>query len=119
MRLSIENRPIELPDKDVKEFLSTYTTTIGKTYYPGIKHSNKYFTAGTRIYQCIKLHVLILYHFGRYLRIRYDQQPHGKPTNSDNNINQNTDKTPTPTNKNNNEIPDVTPTPVTHNTKII
>ena len=57
MRLSIENRPIELPDKDVKEFLSTYTATIGKTYYPGIKHSNKYFTAGTRIYQCIKLHM--------------------------------------------------------------
>lgn len=60
-----------------------------------------------------------LYHPGRYLRIKYDQQPHDKPTNSDNNINQNTDKTPTRTNKNNNQIPDVTPTPVTHDTTII
>ena len=48
-QISIENIPIELPDKEVKEFLSTCTTTIGKTYYPGIKHSNKYFTTGTRV----------------------------------------------------------------------
>ena len=102
-RISIENIPIELPDKEVKEFLSTYTKIIGKTYYPGIKHSNKYFTTGTRVYQCIKLTQHIprnVYHFERYLRIRYDQQPHNKPTNIDNNANQNTNKTPTQTNKN-------------------
>ena len=91
-RISIENIPIELPDKEVKEFLSIYTTTIGKTYYPGIKHTNKYFTTGTRVYQCIKLTQHIprhVHHFGRYLRIRYDQQPHDKPTNNHNNTNQN------------------------------
>ena len=88
--ISIENIPIELPDKEVKEFLSIYTTTIGKTYYPGIKHTN--FTTGTRVYQCIKLNQHIsrhVHHFGRYLRIRYDQQPHDKPTNNHNNTNQN------------------------------
>ena len=50
IQLSIENIPIELPDKEVKEFLSTYTMTIGKTHYSGIKHSNKFFPSGTRVY---------------------------------------------------------------------
>ena len=97
IRVSIENMLTELPDKEVKEFVSTYTTTIGKTYYPGIKHTNKYFTTGKRVYQCIKLTQNIsrhLHHFGRYLRIRYDQQPHDKLTTIDNNTNENTDKTP-------------------------
>ena len=49
-RISIENIPIELPDKDVKFFLSEHTKPIGKTYYPGIKHRNKYYTTGTRVY---------------------------------------------------------------------
>ena len=48
--MSIENVPIELPDKEVKTLLSQYTTGTGKTYYPGIKHENKYFTFGTRVY---------------------------------------------------------------------
>ena len=35
IHISIENIPIELPDDEVKNFLSTYTTTRkGKTYYP-------------------------------------------------------------------------------------
>ena len=87
IRISIENIPIELPDCEVKEFLSTYTKIIGKTCYPGIKHSNKYFTTGTRIYQCIKINHHIprrIFHFGRYLRIRYDEQPQDTPHNNDN-----------------------------------
>ena len=36
-RISIENLPIELPDKEVKTFLSKYVTLFGKTYYPGTK----------------------------------------------------------------------------------
>ena len=44
IRISIENIPIELPDREVKTFLSEYATPIGKTYYPGITHYNKYFT---------------------------------------------------------------------------
>ena len=90
IQLSIENIPIELPDKEVKEFLSTYTTTIGKTHYPGIKHSNKFFTSGTRVYQCIKLTQHIprhLHHFGRYLRICYNDQPQDKPTITTNTTN--------------------------------
>ena len=79
IHISIENIPIELPDDEVKNFLSTYTTTRkGKTYYPGIKHSNKFITNGTRIYQCIKINQHIprrIFYFGRYLRIRYDEQP--------------------------------------------
>ena len=37
IRIWIENLPIELPDKEVKTFLSKYTTPVGKTYYPGTK----------------------------------------------------------------------------------
>ena len=79
IHISIENIPIELPDDEVKIFLSTYTKTIkGKTYYPGIKHSNNFITTGTRIYQCIKINHHIprrIFYFGRYLRIRYNEQP--------------------------------------------
>lgn len=52
-------------------------------HLPGIKHNNKYFTAETRIYQCINLQEDILRHInklGRYLRIRYHSQPTTKPT---------------------------------------
>ena len=55
IRISIENLPIELPDKEVKNFLSKYTTIIGTKYFTGQKHNNKYYTTGTRVYQCIKL----------------------------------------------------------------
>ena len=77
-RISIENLPIELPDKEVKAFLSKYATLFGKTYYPGTKFQNKYFTTGTRIYQYTSLSKHIPRHineFGRYLQIRYDEQP--------------------------------------------
>ena len=77
-RISIENLPIELPDKEVKNFLSEYATLFGKTYYPGTKFQNKYITTGTRIYQYTTISKNIpkhLYKFGRYLRIRYDEQP--------------------------------------------
>ena len=91
IRISIENLPIELPDKKVKTFLSEYTTPVGKTYYPGIKHNNKFFTTGTRVYQCVRLTKHIpkhVYQFGRYLRIRYDDQPKEQP------IQQNSPDTP-------------------------
>ena len=76
-RISIENLPIELQDKEVKTFLSEYVTLIGKTNYPGIKSQNKYFTTGTRIYQCTTILKHIpkhIHYFGRYLRIRYNEQ---------------------------------------------
>ena len=44
---------IELPDREVKKFLSQYKIVVGKTYYPGIPHKNKYYTTGTRLYQCM------------------------------------------------------------------
>ena len=74
IRISIENIPIELPDKEVKTFLSEYITITGKTYYPGKRYHNKHFTIGTRVYQGIKLQNHLprhLYQFGRYLRIRF------------------------------------------------
>ena len=74
-RISIENLPTRLPDKQVKTFLSQYTTLFGKTYYPGTKHQNKYYTTGTRVYQYIDLKEHIpkhIYYFGRYLHICYD-----------------------------------------------
>lgn len=89
--ISIENIPIELQGKEVKTFLSTYTIPIGKTYYPRTKHYNKYFTTEARAYQCIKLNQHIprhINHFGRYLRIWYDEQPKDKPNDADTNINQ-------------------------------
>ena len=58
--------------------MSKYATLFGKTYYPGTKFQNKYFTTGTRIYQYTSLSKLIPRHineFGRYLQIRYDEQP--------------------------------------------
>lgn len=100
--ISIEYIPIELPDKKVKTFLSTYATPIGKTNYPGTKHYNKYFTAGTRVHQCIELNQHTsrqIYHFGRHLRICYDKQPKDNPNNTNTNSNQNSDHIPVPTNK--------------------
>lgn len=97
--ISVENLPVELPDKEVKTFLSNCATLIGKTYYPGIKHQNKYYTTGTRVYQCTKLTQHIpkhIYHFERYLRICYDDQPKDNPNNIDTNTN-NPDDTPVPT----------------------
>ena len=86
IRISIENLPIELPDKEVKTFLSKYTTPVGKTYYPGVKHQKKYFPTETRVYEGVNLTQHIpkhVYQFGRYLRIQYDDQPKcGDVTNS-------------------------------------
>ena len=82
IRISVENLPIELPDENVRTFLSQYTTLIGKTYYTGKRNNNKYYTTGTRIYQCTHLKKHIpkhIYEFGRYLRIRYDSQPTNIP----------------------------------------
>ena len=53
--ISLENIPTELPDREVETFLSEYVTVLGKMYYPGIRHNNKYFTIRTRVYQCVKL----------------------------------------------------------------
>ena len=55
IRISIENIPTELPDKEVKSFLSECTKPIRKTYYPCVKHHNKYYTTETRVYQCTDL----------------------------------------------------------------
>ena len=71
-----------------------------KKHYPGIKHENKYLTARTQVYQCIKLLQHISRHickFGRYLRMRYDSQSTNNPTKSCNN-NPNIEKNSTPTN---------------------
>ena len=92
IRISIENLPIELPDKKVKTFLSEYAKPIGNTYYPGIKHHNKYYTTGTRVYQCTELtqHIpRLIQKFGRYLRVCYNDQPKENP-NSDIRYNENT-----------------------------
>ena len=88
IQISMENVPIELPNREVKTFLSEYATPIGKTYYPEITNKNKKFTTGTRVYQCIKLKKDIprhLYEFGKYLRICYDSQAKSNPTLLDNN----------------------------------
>ena len=119
IRISIENLPIELPDTEVKNFLSIHATPIGTTCYTGQKYNNKYYTTGTRVYQCIKLiqhlprHV---YEFGRYLRIRYNTQP--TPTSitaPENNISKNI---PVPANQQTTpEIqPDTTQSTQPHNT---
>ena len=99
IRISIENLPTELPDKEVKTFLSKYITPIGKTYCPGIKYNNKFYTTGTRVYQCARLKQHIpehIYQFGRYLRIRYDDQPEDQQQQQQNipNITEPTDDTP-------------------------
>ena len=78
--ISIEN----LSDREFKKFLSQYTTVVGKTYYPGIRHKNKYYTTGTRVYQCVKIKEHIprhLYKFGRYLTT-YNYKPHTRYSNS-------------------------------------
>ena len=78
IRISIENIPIELPDKEVRTFLSEFITIIGTTYFPGTRFHIKHFTTGTRVYQGIKLQKHLpryLYQFKRHLRIRYDSQP--------------------------------------------
>ena len=97
-RILIENLPIELPDEDVQDFLSACATPIGKTYYTGKRHNNKYYTTGTRVYQCINLQQHLprhIYEFGRYLRIRYNSQPTpASTTTSENNEN-----TPLPDNQ--------------------
>ena len=83
IRISIENLPIELPDEEVRNFLSRYTTPIGKTHYTGKRYNNKYYTTETRVYLCIHLEQHIprhVYEFGRYLRIRYDSQPTTAPS---------------------------------------
>ena len=62
----------------MRTFLSEYLSINGKTYYPGIKCQNKYITTGTRIYQYKDIIQHIprhIYHFGRYLGIRYSEQP--------------------------------------------
>ena len=82
IRISVENLPIELPDENVRRFLSQYVAPIGKTYYTGKRNNNKYYTTGTRIYQCTQLKKHIpkhIYEFGRYSRIRYDSQPTNIP----------------------------------------
>ena len=125
-RISVENLPIELPDEDVKKFLSTYVQPIGKTHYTGKKHHNKYYTTGTRVYQCIHIKQHIprhIYHFGRNLRIRYDSQPPSDSTTktdnntNDKNLDDNMDKTPGP--KTHQQIPETSPIPTIHDTPII
>ena len=96
---SIENLPIELPDKEVKTFLSKYITPIGKTYYPGIKYNNKFYRTRTRVYQCVRLKQHIpkhIYQSGRYLRIRYDDQREDQQQQQQNtpDITEPTDDTP-------------------------
>ena len=84
--ISIENLPTELPDKEVKSFLSQYLTLTGKTYYPGIKCQNKFITTGTRIYQYNNILQHIprhIYYFCRYFQIRYNEQPEHIQTEQD------------------------------------
>ena len=98
IRISIENLSTELPEIEVKNFLLSYATPIGSTYYAGRKHKNKFYTTGARVYQCIKLIQHLprhLYEFGRYLFILYNSQP-----------------TPTPAITSNNSIFENTPAPV-------
>ena len=86
-RISLEYIPIELPDREVKTFLSEYVTILGKTYYPGNRHS-KHFTTGARVYQCIKLQKHLprhLYQFSRYLCICYESWPKSNLTLPDTN----------------------------------
>ena len=83
----------------MKIFLSKYITPVGKTYYPGVKYSNKFYTTGTRVYHCIKLKQHIpkhIYQFSRYLRVRYDDQPEDQQQQQQNlpNITEPTDDTP-------------------------
>ena len=100
-RISLEYIPIELPDREVKTFLSEYVTILGKTYYPGNRHS-KHFTTGARVYQCIKLQKHLprhLYQFSRYLCICYESWPKSNLTLPDTNLLY-TEDTPIPENHN-------------------
>ena len=93
IRISIENIPIELPDKEVKTFLSQYAKPVGKTYYPGQKFQNKFYTTETRVYHCINMIEHLPKHihkFGRYLRICYDSQPNSPTITDGNNKTQDT-----------------------------
>ena len=77
-RISIENILIELPDKQVKTFLSDYATPVGKTYYPRQKFHSKFYATGTRVYHCVRITQHLprhSFHFSRNFRIRYDSQP--------------------------------------------
>ena len=42
IRISVENIHIELPDTEVKTFLSNYATSVGKTHYPEQIFHNKF-----------------------------------------------------------------------------
>ena len=78
IRISIENIPIELQDTKIRTFLSYYETLVGNTYYPGKRYKNTHFITGTRVYSCTTITNHLpkhIYKFGRYLRIRYDNQP--------------------------------------------
>ena len=93
-----------------------------------MKHHNKYYTTGTRVYRCIKLTQHIpknIYHFGRYLRICYDEQPKDNHNSTGANTINYPDHTPVPVNQatpqmhkskipvptlQRKDIPDVTPT---------
>ena len=90
MPIEDENLPIEI-----------YNTSR-KTYYPGLKFQNKFYTTGTRVYHCIKMTEHLprhFYQFGRYLHICYDSQPNFITIKNDNNNSQDTlplEKQPTP-----------------------
>ena len=59
-------------------FLSNYATLFGNTYYPGHSYQNIHYIAGTRVYFCTTItnHLLKhIYKLGRFLCIRYDNQP--------------------------------------------
>ena len=121
IRISMENIPIELQDTKIRTFLSHYVTLVGNTYYPGKRYENTHFITGTRVYFCTTITNHLpkhIYKFGRYLRIRYDneaiqnQQQQNEEIIHDNNININNPES------NNSKIED-THTPKNHDTPII
>ena len=71
-----------------------------------------------RVYQHIPRHI---YHFGRYLRIRYDSQPPDPTTKTDNTNDKNFDENmeKTPGTKTHHQIPETTPIPTINDTPII
>ena len=112
IRISIENIPIELQDTKIRTFLSHCVTLVGNTYYPGKRYENNHFITGRRVYSSITITNHLpkhIYKFGRYLRIRYDNQPiqnqqqqneekQQETENNSENNNPNIEDTPTPTN---------------------
>ena len=48
----MENIPIKFPDVKIRNILSNYASLIGKTYYPGQRYEDTYYTARTRVYSC-------------------------------------------------------------------